>query len=223
MIFLSSLGRRGWKAFPDDGEVADANADAFQLCGEHQDLLRAYVYVNPNGNWRDELSRWREHPHLAGVKLWTSCRDRAGRSEICIPLLEEAAEHGRPVLIHGFFRTGGTREGELSPVDIARLAARVPAVKIIMAHLGGNWEKALKAVAGQQNLYLDVSGGPASRGAVEGAVRSCGAARVLFGSDVPCRTIQSQLFKVYGANIPEEDRELILRQNAYELFSHVLR
>lgn len=219
---VAGLGRGRWPADPTDTEVAETNLDAFALCADHPDLLRAYVYLNPNGAWRRELARWDQSPFFAGVKLWISLRDAEGRDDVCQPVLERAAEQGFCVLVHSFFRAGANLPGELNPARVAALAARVPDARVIMAHLGGSWEKGLKTVADVANLYVDVSGGPASRGCVECAVRHCGPERVLFGSDLPCRTVQSQLAKVQAAAIPDAQKQHILAQNALRLFARAL-
>ena len=219
-VFVSSLGRDTWVAFPDEKHVADANEDTFRLCEKHPDAFRGYVYLNPNhDSWEQELDKWASNRFFIGVKLWVSLKDDDGSSDICLPVLNRAAEDKFPILFHSCFRHGGELKGELNAVEIARLGKKVPAATIIMAHLGGAWEKALKAIADQPNVYTDVSGFPATRGAVECAVRHCGRQRVLFGADIPCRTFQSQLQKVYAADIPDDAKEDILRNNAPSIFA----
>ncbi|MBN1435846.1 MAG: amidohydrolase family protein [Sedimentisphaerales bacterium] len=221
-VFISSLGRDSWLDYPDEKDIAQANEDVFALCCKMPKNLRGYVYLNPNhASWQPELDKWVSNRFFVGVKLWISLKDENGSSDICLPILERGAEENFPVLIHCFFRHGGQLKGELSPTEVVRLSQKVPQAKIIMAHLGGSWEKALKAVADQSNIYTDVSGFPASRGSVECAVRHCGSQRVLFGSDVPCRTFQSQLHKVYAAEVEQDVKANILQNNATSLFGSI--
>jgi len=218
-LLISSLGRDSWPEFPTDDQVADANEDTFALCESYPDLLRGYVYLNPQSPaWAEELDKWTSNRFFVGVKLWVALRNEDNGIGNCVPLLERAAECSFPILVHSFFRCGGNMSGEVSPAEIAMLGRAVPGAKLIMAHLGGTWEKGLKAIADEPNVHVDVSGGPASRGAVECAVRHCGAERVLFGSDVPCRTIQSQIHKVRAADIAEQEKESILTGNARSIF-----
>jgi len=48
-------------------------------------------------------------------------------------------------------------------------------------------------------------------------VRELGAHRVVFGSDAPGREFAPQLAKVYGADISEEERKLILGENMLKI------
>jgi len=217
-VFISSLGRNHWPSFPSDKEVNQANEDTFDLCDQYAKFFRAYVYLNPLGNWSKHINKWSQNSNFIGVKLWISLKNQIGDISVCLPVLKYAADKGFPVLIHSFFRSKGQLAGELNPAEVARLAGQIPEVKIIMAHLGGTWEKGLYAVADQKNVFVDVSGGPPSRGMVETAIRLCGADRVLFGSDMPCRTVQSQLWKIYAAKIPQSVKKKILGINARTVF-----
>lgn len=221
-VIISSLGRGAWPAFPDDRQVAAANDDTFAACERHGRFCAGYAYLNPQGQWKREIKRWTGHRRFAGVKLWISLKNAAGDPGACLPVLRYAADGGFPVLVHSFFRNGGQLPGELDPAELARLAGQVPAARIIMAHLGGAPEKGLAAVAARENVFVDTSGKPPARGEVEVALRLCGPERVLFGSDMPCRTVQSQLGRVLAAEITPEARALVLGGNARALFGEVL-
>jgi predicted TIM-barrel fold metal-dependent hydrolase len=54
------------------------------------------------------------------------------------------------------------------------------------------------------------------------AVRELGAERVLYGSDAPGRSFASQLGKVYGANVAESAKKLILGENLKRLMLPIL-
>jgi uncharacterized protein len=54
------------------------------------------------------------------------------------------------------------------------------------------------------------------------AVRELGAERVLYGSDAPGRSFASQLGKVYGANVDESAKKLILGENLKRLMLPIL-
>ena len=49
------------------------------------------------------------------------------------------------------------------------------------------------------------------------AVRELGARRIVFGSDLPSRSLGTELSKVIAANIPEADKRLILGENFRKL------
>ena len=55
------------------------------------------------------------------------------------------------------------------------------------------------------------------------AVRELGAERVLYGSDAGGRSFASQLAKVFGADIPESAKRLLLGENLKRLLRPILR
>ena len=62
-------------------------------------------------------------------------------------------------------------------------------------------------------MVAEVCGSDPTAGMVEMAVRELGAERVMYGSDFGGRSYASQLAKVYGADLPESARRLILGGN----------
>jgi predicted TIM-barrel fold metal-dependent hydrolase len=55
------------------------------------------------------------------------------------------------------------------------------------------------------------------------AVRELGAERVLYGSDVHGRSFGSQLGRVLGADIPDDAKRMILRENLVRLLRPALK
>ncbi len=55
------------------------------------------------------------------------------------------------------------------------------------------------------------------------AVRELGAHRVIYGSDIGGRSYSSQLAKVYGADISEPDKKLILGGNLKRILTPILK
>ena len=70
---------------------------------------------------------------------------------------------------------------------------------------------------------IEVSGSFPTDGFVEMAVREGGANRVIFGSDLPGRSLASQLAKVMGADISDADKELILGGNLRRLVAPIFK
>lgn len=197
---------------PDEAQVVADNDFNARMIELHPDRFFGYVTLNPNylrQSLREIEARIAEGPFV-GIKLWVAlCCDHPNVDEIC----ERAAELEAPVLQHTFFRTGGNHPGESSPDEIARLAARHPKVDFISAHAGLNWERGIRAVADSPNVLVDMCGFDPEAGVTEMAVAWLGAERVLYGSDACGRSFASQLAKVYGAEISEEDRRKILSGN----------
>jgi predicted TIM-barrel fold metal-dependent hydrolase len=64
---------------------------------------------------------------------------------------------------------------------------------------------------------LDVAGGEATGGYAELALRAVGASRIVFGSDVPGRSVPSQVAKLLALDLPPDDREKVLWRNAAQV------
>ncbi|MHB1295792.1 MAG: amidohydrolase family protein [Anaerolineae bacterium] len=218
-LILNDLGRDEWPEYPSVAHVREANERLYGVMARHPGTAYGLVYVNPNHAEAPAILReGLAQPGIVGVKLWVSCRDASGRLDPCYQVLEIAQERGVPVLIHAFERTGGNLPGELAPADLVHLAQRYPAVRLVMAHLGGLWQRGVRVIRPCANILADVSGSRAYLGMVEHAVRELGAARVLFGSDAPLRAFVGQLAKVVAAEIDVTDKRRILWENGVRLF-----
>ncbi|MBC8255478.1 MAG: amidohydrolase family protein [Ardenticatenia bacterium] len=218
-IILCSVGYRDTVEYPSLDEVMRGNEQVYTLVERYSGFAFGLVYVNPNHP--EALSVLEEgfrQSGVVGIKLWVSCRDGEGRLAPVYPVLEFAQSRQAPVLIHSFYRTGGNLRGELSPTDIAHLAPRYPRAPIVMAHLGGKWQRGVRVVRPYPNVFVDFSGSRAYLGSVEHAVRELGAGRVLFGSDAHYRSFAGQIAKVIAAEIDLTDKRRILWDNSARLF-----
>ena len=70
---------------------------------------------------------------------------------------------------------------------------------------------------------IDLGGSDPTTGFVEMAVRELGAERIVFGSDAGGRSFASQIAKVQGADVTDEQRNLIFRDNLKRLLSPILQ
>ncbi len=125
-----------------------------------------------------------------------------------IAVLESAAKHHIPVLVHGPQGPG------------VAAARRVPEATIILAHGGTGWGTHLNewidtvlALRDVPNVYLETCTSILSAGFVEFAVSELGADRVVFGTDSPLLDPAVQMAKVTGAEISDEDKRKILGDN----------
>jgi len=80
----------------------------------------------------------------------------------------------------------------------------------------------LRVIRSHRNVYADLGGGDPTAGFTEMAVRELGVERVLYGSDAAGRSFASQLAKVFGADIPESAKRLILGENLKRLLRPIL-
>jgi predicted TIM-barrel fold metal-dependent hydrolase len=218
-LILSDLGSGAWRGHPSVQQVQQANERVYDAVSRYCGRAYGYVYVNPNhAETRDILEEGLALKGIVGIKLWVSCKDKRGSIDPVYSVLELAQERHVPVLIHAFDRTGGNQEGELLPGEIVHLARRYPQAAIVMAHLGGVWQRGVRVIRPVDNVYADICGSRAYLGMVELAVRELGAGRVLFGSDAHWRAFSGQIAKVIGAEIDVVDKRRILWDNSVQLF-----
>ena len=180
-----------------------------------------FVYLNPKFTDESlkELDRCVRDGPMVGVKLWVALRCHDQRLD---PIVERATELKAVVFQHTWLKTTGNLPEESTPDDIVQLAARHPNATLIAGHVGGNWERGIRAIRASQNVYAGISGSDPTAGMVEMAVRELGAERVIYGSDFGGRSLASQLAKAYGADTSEEAKRLILGGNIRRLLRPIL-
>lgn len=218
-LILCSVGPSNAPHYPSLAEVRRANEHVAKLIEEHPGFVFGLAYVNPNhADAIDLLERRLRQPGFLGIKLWISCRDERGRLDPVYPVLEFASQRQVPVLCHAFYRAGGNLPGELSPADVARLAARYPKARLVMAHLGGQWSRGIRSIGSYPNVWTDFSGSRAYMGSVEFAVSELGDRRVLYGSDAYFRSFAAMSSKVAAARLELSQKRRIVWENSAALF-----
>ncbi len=191
------------------------------------DLLLGMIQLNAN-NLRaslDAVNRWLRDGPMLGVYFpgggpgAMTCTHRNFR-----PLVERIAELRGVIMQHTWFKTGGKQgPGESTPSDLVELAAQYPQQKFLCAHAGGEWQRGIRAVRNSPNVLVETSGFDATAGFIEMAARELGAERIVFGSHLPSRSLGTELGKVVGADITEDDKRLILGENYRSLLRPILR
>ena len=211
-----------WTYDPSPEKMRRENDEVLRAIGAHPDRALGFVYLDPKHAKAslDELDRCVRDGPMVGAKLWVALRCNAPELD---PIIARAAELGAPVLQHTWIKVTGNLPGESTPMDLAELAARHPRATLVCGHVGGDWEAGIRAIRPLANVYADLAGGDPAAGLTEMAVRELGAERVLYGSDAGGRSFASQLAKVFGAEIPEEARRLILAGNAKRILGPILK
>jgi uncharacterized protein len=203
---------------------ADASAanDETRAMVENCPQLRYWVVVNPlDERTCAQAERALHEPACAGIKI-------------------HPQEHGYPIAEHGgkIFEFASrhkavveTHSGDATcmPLDFVYLADAFPDVKVILAHLGyghdGDPTHQVRAMltCRHGNLYVDTSSGRSIlSGLVEWAVKEVGPQRILYGTDSPIHFAPMQRARIEYAEIGEDDKRLILRENAVRVFGEKL-
>lgn len=191
------------------------------------DLLLGLIKLNPHDvrGSLAALDRWLGDGPMVGVYF----SGGGPKALTCthpnfIPIVERIAKYNGAIMQHTWFKTGGKQgPGESTPSELAELAQRFPEQKFVCAHAGGEWERGIRAVRNVPNILIETSGFDATAGFIEMAVRELGRKRIIFGSHLPSRSLGTELGKVIGAQITNQDRCAILGENLRELLSPILR
>ncbi len=202
---------------PTPEQFRKNNKRVHEWMKREQGFVEGWVYVNPEYKKEslDEIERAVNEYGMLGIKLECGC--------VCTdpqyrPILEKAESLALPILQHTWFKATGCIPGESIPSDIAVSAKTFPNVTLIMAHMGGDWQRGIKAVRSLSNVLVDTSGSIVDCGMIETAVKELGAGRILFGTDLPDIDFWSNLGKIEGAEISQKQKRSILYENAARLF-----
>lgn len=208
---------------PTPQRLREENDAVLQALSHWHDRAFGFVYCSAEHVETSlaEIDRCVRDGPMVGVKLWVA--KKCAASEID-PIIQRAAELKAVIFQHTWFKTDGTTyPGESSPYDLVELAKRFPDVPLICGHTGGTWELGIRAVRAIKNISVDLAGSDPTNGIVEMAVRELGAERIIYGSDGGGRSFASQLAKVFGANVPEAAKKLILGENLRRLMLPILQ
>lgn len=190
-------------------------------------LLLGMIQLNPNNvpASLDALNRWLRDGPMLGVYFpgagpgALTCTHQNFRQ-----LIDRITALNGVIVQHTWLKTGGKQgPGESTPSELAELALRHPEQKFICAHAGGEWEQGIRAVREIPNILVETSGFDATAGFIEMAVRDLGAERIIFGSHLPSRSLGTELAKIIGAGISEQDRKLILGENFRKLLQPIMK
>lgn len=211
-----------WAYDPTPEKLHQDNDEVLRAIRRYPDRAFGFVYLNPKHPQAslDELNRCVADGPMVGVKLWVAQRCHAPELD---PIIERATELKAVIFQHTWLKITGNLPGESTPFDLAQLAERHPKATLICGHSGGDWERGLRAIRPHKNLYADLAGGDPTAGLTEMAVRELGADRVIYGTDAGGRSFASQLAKVFGADIPESAKRLILAGNLKRLLQPILK
>ena len=155
----------------------------------------------------------------------------------CVGIKIHPEEHGYKITEHGgaifefaaahkaIIETHSGEENSL-PADFVKFANDFPTVTLIISHLGCGWddEPSYQVRAIQQsrhgNVYTDTSSASNIRPRqIEWAVSEIGAEKIMYGTDSPCYFAPMQRARVDYAEISDEDKKMILCENAIKLFN----
>jgi hypothetical protein len=208
--------------YPTADDVRRSNQHVHNLMSRRPNHVVGFCYVNP-AHGKQALAELRhnvEENGFRGVKLWvaTTCHDPR-----VDPIVAYAVDHQLPILVHAWAKVGGLSPSggnlpfESTPTQLGILADRFPAAKLIMAHLGGNWQYGVQVARDHPNIWVDTSGSIAEMDSIQTLIRNVGSERVCFGTDNS--DLDYCLGKIQGAGLTDAQREAVLWRNAKTLLA----
>ena len=159
-------------------ETDPDNEKVFAAVRKHPDRFLGWIFVNPRSRKDQvaEFEKYKDSPGFTGVKahpFWHHFKPVE-----LLPVAERLAATGKPLLIHAGFGEEG---------DFDALLARVPGLKLILAHAGfPGYEDTWMRVRDNKNVYMDLSQTSyTSETATRKTVELLGPSRLFFGTDGP--------------------------------------
>ena len=156
---------------------------------------------------------------LKGVKLHPDIQAFKIDDYRCLKIYELCEEKGLPVLMH----TGDNRYDYSNPNRLLPILDIYKNLTVIGAHLGGwsIWEEAVLKYKDCKNFYVDCSSSfnYIDKETAKRIIRTYGADKVLFGTDYPMWSHESELEYFFSLGLDEQEIMSILNINAKKLFN----
>lgn len=156
---------------------------------------------------------------LHGVKLHPDIQNFKVDDYRCLKIYELCEKAGLPILMH----TGDKRYDNSNPNRLIPILEIYTNLTVVGAHFGGwsIWEEASKQLAHIPNLYVDCSSSMYWLDAEKTVeiIRRYGADRVLFGTDYPMWSPQTEIEKFMALGLTKEENRKILSENARKVFN----
>lgn len=157
---------------------------------------------------------------LHGIKLHPDYQGFCADDEKAFPIYQKCAELGLPLIFHAGFDVVSPDKIHCTPQMGAKIADKFPALKMIMAHLGGCdcWDDTEKYLVGK-NVYLDTAftEGLLPDEQVLRIIRNHGSDKILFASDCPWHPSSREMKMLERLPLTEEERQNIFHRNAEKL------
>lgn len=154
---------------------------------------------------------------LKGIKLHPDFQGFNLDDDKVLPIYN--AVQGRlPIITH----MGDAQRTNSHPSRLVKILDMYPHLTVIAAHLGGYmmWNESLEYLVGR-NIYFDTSSSlfKLPKETAVRIMRKHGVEKVLFGSDYPMWLHEEELERFNKLGLTEEERRLILSENACKLLA----
>jgi predicted TIM-barrel fold metal-dependent hydrolase len=203
--------------FPAVEDYRTAHDEIGRAVLAHPDRVTGAASLYPfirESEFRTEVARCREQFGFRALKLQPQFHPLNPLSESGNFLFEAALENGMSVICH----TGAGIPFALPSLFMAP-ARRFPGLKIVLAHSGGGGifvGEAIVAAMFCPNIYLELSSLMPHH--VLEVTKHVPCERLMIGSDLP-ESLDTEIGKILGANLPDDSKRAILSETALMVFS----
>ena len=231
-----------WGRFPMPGRGVDAMVRQMDLAGVEKMIVAHEACMTPNVEYGNDhvIAAMRKHPdRILGFATAYPAVPRLGLDEIrrcfdlgmCAMKLHTGAgvpyssplydgiwrfadERHMPVLIHA----------DPDPKEWEHILSRYRDIMLLLGHAGASRpELFVECAKKYDNAVLDLASSVSRFGLVEYFVKEVGAERVVFGTDMPWMAVTQQIGRVVFADITEDQKRMILVENAARILERVRR
>lgn len=207
-------------------DYTDCNRLMFEAIAPFSTRLKGYVVVNPNylDDSLAQIEYYSKLPQCCGVKLHASWHNKAIDSAAFRPLFELCQQLDLPILVHSYV-VDDYQDQVSCPERVANAASRYEN-QIILAHMGGNAQRTIRAIKECSNISIDISCGreKASQlyvweyNRINEAVAALGAERIVYGTDFPLLDISICNGMIADSSLTQNEIESIQYKNACRIF-----
>lgn len=200
-----------------------AERAASEACGGRIYSFCLYDTRTPEAAVQSILAH-KDDPQCVGLKVLPINDNTHADSELYRPLWEAARKVDKAIMAHTW------DVSTYNPLQVYAVAgkfekwlAEYPDVNFVFGHCGGRYngmKQAIELGKKYPNAYFDITGDLWQTGFLEELVDAVGADHVLYGSDYTMIDQRPMLGVVYGAALPNIDKEKILYHTAARIYFH---
>jgi predicted TIM-barrel fold metal-dependent hydrolase len=200
---------------------------------QHEDVLRfakstdsdrliAFGSVMPDSPHALEYIWKASDEGLKGLKFHPALQRIYPAEKKYFPLYDLARALNLIVTFHAGWDPSYPDEINATPQSMKTIADNFPGLRIIAAHMGGMKlaQEVFDDIAGKSDIYMDTAYCDHSwmdKDMLEKIINKHGADKILFASDFPWDSPSRELALIRSLNITEEQKQLILGDNAVRL------
>lgn len=161
-------------------------------------------------------------PGFCGIKIHPSAHQTRADDPSYRPVWEFASEHDLAILAHSWSISDYNPSQKFStPGLFERFIRAFPSVRFVLGHAGGRGQGRLEAIrltTKYPNVFLDFAGDIYCYRLIKDLVTAVPTERILFGSDYPMLETRAHLARVLLADISDDAKLKILRDNAAAVY-----